>query len=331
MRLKGIALLVVAMLLVIASVAGIAAAGAEDSSFREGFRSDEGWRMDARYWWEDDDLLECLSPYQRKQVRDIMVLILDAYFGIDISRMSSEELYEVGNLIGSVGQEKVRSLFEHYAHKKGVEIPEPPEPPAPLPVEPVYWWEIGCPQGNMRATIYQVARTKGKEICRSAVEEMCPSEVEERFGELFPGVDLRKMTFDEFNLFLNSLPRARAPLRPVCFEELQRNPRIIALFGRVPPLSTEEEIEKFNEKLNEVIEAALPLLLKLPPCEFPIGTLVALHGAISIAVRSDQLPQAEVVYEILAKKAESLFGIKDVPVTFNNAMGIDGDELTLLP
>jgi len=316
MRLKSIALLVVAMLLLVGSAAGMAAAGAGDRS------SDEGWRMNACYWWEDG--LECLPPYQRKQVRDIMVLILDAYFGIDISRMSLEELDEVGSLIGNVGQEKVRSLFEHYAHKKGFEMPEPPEPSAPLPIEPVYWWEITCPQGALRAIIYQVAQAKGKGMCRNEVEEMCPSEVEERFGELFPDMDIWNMTFDEFILFLNSLPRVRAPLRPVCFEELQHNPRIIALFGRVPPLSTEQELEKFNEKLEEVIEAALPLLGKLPRCEFPLGLIIALHGAISIAVCSDQLPRAEEVYQIIAEKAESLFGIKDVPVTFNRATKLDG-------
>ncbi|MCL0058613.1 hypothetical protein M1O47_02905, partial [Dehalococcoidia bacterium] len=89
MKLKGIktiALLAAAILLVIGSVAGIAAAGAGDSAGDEEFE----WNWDACYWWGWDGLE--LPLYQRKQVRDILVLILDTYFGIDISRMTSEEM-----------------------------------------------------------------------------------------------------------------------------------------------------------------------------------------------------------------------------------------------
>jgi len=351
MRLKSIALLVVAMLLVVGPVAAIAVAGAEDRS------SDKGWRIDARYWWEvwwGEDAP--LTPYQRKQIGEITAMILDRYFGIEDSFVMSPDEFEKATrpLVGHEKEWEVLRLFGYYAKKRGFEVPAgifdaPPgfETPLGIPVvieahpqdpqeyipEP-YWWEITCPQGGMKAIIYLVAQAKGKGMCRSEVEEMCPSEVEERFDELFPGVELWNMTFDEYILFLNSLPRApRPPLRPVCFEELKGNPRIIALFGRVPPLSSEEEIEKFNEKLNEVIEAASPLLGKLPRCEFPLEGMLAHRGAISISVRSDQLPQAEVVYKILAEKAESLFGIKDVPVTFNNAMddGRDVDHQAPLP
>jgi hypothetical protein len=205
-------------------------------------------------------------------------------------------------------------LAKEYAQRKGLEIPEPHcyEPGAAPPVEDVYWWEIvGNPEGKVEWIRDQIAEAKG----------MTPGEVEERFGELFPGVDLWGMTFDEFDNFLDSLPRPPIPpIRPVCFDELRQNPYIIAVFGRVPAFSTEQELTEFNEKLNKVIDEVWPLLRKLPRCEFPLGTIVAWRGAIGIAVRSDQLARAEEVYEIIAEKAYSLFGIEDVPVTFTNAM-----------
>ena len=301
MKLKGmrtIALLLAAVFLIGGSVAGTAAAGTEDKS--------------SDYWWEDSSL-DCLTPHERKQVRDIMILVMDRYFGIDVSRMSFEEMDEVGRSIGPEGLERARRLFEDYAQKKGFEVPEPlrPEPPLPPPaeVEDPYWWEIAAnPEESVEGIIDQIAEAKG----------MSPDEVRTSFGELFPGVDLWNMTFYEFHHFVNSLPRP--PLRPVCFEELRQSPYIIAVFGRVPALSTERELTEFNEKLNKVIDEVCPLLCKLPRCEFPLGTIGAFRGAISISVRSDQLGRAEEVYEIIAEKAESLFGIEDVPVVFSNAM-----------
>ncbi|MBT9159786.1 MAG: hypothetical protein DDT26_01051 [Dehalococcoidia bacterium] len=288
---KGIALLVAAVLLLVTPLAAIAGGRGNDAP---------------RYWWEEG----YLTPYERELARDIMVLILDAYFRIDISRMTSEEMDEVGRLIGYDGQEKVLRLFEHYAHKKGFEMPEPPEPPAPLPVEPEpYWWEIADPEAEIEGIMKQVAEAKG----------MSPDEVRGRFGELFPGVDLWNMTFYEFSKFLNSLPRPAR--RPLSFDDLKRNPRIIALFGRVPAFSTEQELEEFNQKLEKVLSDVAPLLRQLCRYEFPLGALVASQGAISVAVRSDHLPRAEEVYEMIAKKAESLFGIQNVPVTFSNAVG----------
>jgi hypothetical protein len=154
--------------------------------------------------------------------------------------------------------------------------------------------------------INQVAEAKG----------MYPSEVEARFEELFPGVDLWSMCFCEYNIFFDSLPRP--PLKPLCLEERRQNPYIVAVFGRVPVFSTEQELLEFNEKLGKVIDAVLPLLDKLPQCEFPPRAIGAYRGTICITVRGDQLAiaTAEEVYEIIAEKAESLSGIEDVPVTF---------------
>ncbi|MCL0065975.1 hypothetical protein M1N79_03765 [Dehalococcoidia bacterium] len=313
---KTIALLVVAILLVIGSVAGMAAAGAGDSGGDEGFRCDE---YGSSYWWGWDGLE--MPLYQRKQVRDILVLILDTHFGIDISRMTSEEMDQVGRLIGYDGQEKVLRLFEHYAHKKGFEMPEPPEPPAPLPVEPEpYWWEIvGDTEGEVEAIMNQVAEAKG----------MSPEEVRERFGELFPGVDLWNMTFGEFSDFLNSLPRPPLKLEPVCFEELKHCPYTIALFGRVPEFSTHQELDEFDQKLDEVLAHVVgPLLRQLCRSECPFRLAVAWEGAIKIGVCRDHLPNAKEdakeLYQMIAEKAERLFGIEDVPVVF-----IKGMELIL--
>jgi hypothetical protein len=238
-------------------------------------------------------------------------LIFNRYFGIDVSRMIGEELAELGVYLGPDGQEKYARLAKEYAQRKGLEIPEPHcyEPVAP-PVEDVYWWVIVAnPEGKVEWIMDQIAEAKG----------MTPGEVEERFGELFPGVDLWNMTFDEFDKFLNSLPRP--PLKPVCFDELRQNPYIIAVFGRVPAFAREGELREFEEKLEQVVDKVWPLLQKLPRCKFPPAGIVVSQGAISIAVYSDQLPRAEEVYRIIAEKAERLFGIEDVPVTFGVCRG----------
>ncbi|MCL0036650.1 hypothetical protein M1N47_04520 [Dehalococcoidia bacterium] len=304
MKLKGIrtiALLLIALVFVVGSVAGAAAV-----------RAGEVPGTDV-YWWEDEQWKEDTgdsSPYERQQVRDILILILDTYFAIDISRMSLAELDEVGRLIGfDLLEDKLPRLFEHYAQKKGIEMPEPPEPTAPLPVEPdPYWWYIvGYPEATIQWIMEQVAEAKG----------MSPDEVRASFGELFPGVELWSMSFGEFAEFIDSLPRP--PLEPISFQELKDKPNII-VFGRVPEFSGEQELREFNQKLekllNEVLDKVVPLLRELKRCEFPLVMIGTYRGAISIDVPSHCLPRAQEIYLVIAQKAESLFGIDDVPVVF---------------
>ncbi|MCL0095876.1 hypothetical protein M1O52_05095 [Dehalococcoidia bacterium] len=172
-----------------------------------------------------------------------------------------------------------------------------------------YWWGIVAePKGWLVAIRERLAEAKG----------IPPHEV--RFEELFPGVDLWSMTVQEFSDFLNSLPQP--PRSPLCFEEeLKRNRYIIAVFGRVPALSTEEELEEFNQKLEKVLYELAPLLRQIRHGRSPlVVSLSVSRGAINIAVRSDRFPRAEQIYGWIAKKAESLFGIEEVPVIFSTAL-----------
>ncbi|MCL0063895.1 hypothetical protein M1N83_01620, partial [Dehalococcoidia bacterium] len=115
---KTIALLLAAITLVVGSVAGMVAAGAGDSGGDEQFRCGEGWRMDARYWWEALPI----SPHHQQQAREVGILIFDRYFGTDISAMSFQELDELWDVIGHENQEKAERLFAQYATGKGFEI-----------------------------------------------------------------------------------------------------------------------------------------------------------------------------------------------------------------
>ncbi|MCL0076509.1 hypothetical protein M1O57_04930 [Dehalococcoidia bacterium] len=300
---KTIALLLAAVILVIGSVAGAGTGYAGDP-----LRTDV-------YWWEDERWKELgdLSPCEREIVRDILIHILDNYFGVDVSGLSFEQAGEVGRIIDyNVLREKLPPLFEYYAQKKGFEIPEP-KGPAPLSPQPdPYWWEIVAdPEGKVEWIMEEIAAAKG----------MFPHEVSERFCEFFPGVDLWKMTFGEFDEFLRNKPRSPLPpLRPVCFHQLKQNPLIIGLFGRVPYLQTEEQLEEFTQKLHKVLDVALPVLRQLPRCEFPFaGFIVSSGGAINVAVHCLDFPMEE-VYEIIGDKAE-MFGIEDVPVVFNDGRG----------
>ncbi|MCL0104982.1 hypothetical protein M1O57_05280 [Dehalococcoidia bacterium] len=325
---KTIALLVAAITLVVGSVAGMAAAGAGNSG------GDGGWAMDGSYWWEVWWGEEApLTPYQREQIGRITDLILDRYFGIEGSFVMSPGQFDKATspLVGSEQEWEVLRLFGYYAQKRGFNVPAgvfdvpsgfetPPGIPPPTRISPEvytpepepYWWEIaGDPEGEVEAIMKQVAEAKG----------MSPDEVRERFCELFPGVDLWSMTFWEFDQFLDSLPRPPLKWGPVCFEELGRNPSIIGLFGRVPVFSTHQELEEFNRKLEEVTVAVAPLLRQLCRSEFPFVSAVISQGAISIGVYTDRLPNAREVYQMIAEKAERLFGIENVPVTFSNAVG----------
>jgi hypothetical protein len=326
MRLKHIALLVVAILLVVGSASAIAIAGAEDAMLLKvgpagamaiAGGEDEAGADDVSggvYWWEDLES-DYLTPDEQRLFREIVVLIFDRYFGIDVSRMTSEEMCEVGRLIGPEGKEKYYRLLKEYAQQKGFEIPEPPyEPCVAPPVEEVYcgvyWWKVVDAESTLKVLFSQIAQMKG----------ISPEEVEERFGELFPGVDLWSMTLYEFDNFANSLlqhpPLPPLPLEPVCFEELRLNPYTFALFGRVPVFATEEELREFIEKLEQILDKAEPLLLELPRCEFPFVLFDVYRGTIRVVVHSDPLARAEEVYRIIAEKAESLFGIEEVPVVF---------------
>ncbi|MCL0075635.1 hypothetical protein M1O17_01970 [Dehalococcoidia bacterium] len=337
MKLKGIrtiALLLVAILLVIGSAAAMAAAGAEDRG------GDREWGMDDSYWWEVWWGEEApLTPYQREQIGRITDLILDRYFGIEGSFVMTPGQFDKATS-PLVGQEwEGLRLFGYYAQKRGFEVPAgvfdvpsgfetPPGIPPPTRISPdvytpepePYWWEIvGDPEGEVEAIMKQVAEAKG----------MSPDEVRERFGELFPGVDLWSMTFGEFSDFLNSLPRPPLKLEPVCFEELKHYPYTIALWGRVPEFSTNQELHEFNQKLEEVlVDVVGPLLWQLCRSERPFGLAFVSEGAIKIGVRTDHLPNgkqdAKEMYQMIAKKAERLFGIEDVPVVF-----IKGMELVL--
>jgi len=318
MKLKGkrtIVSLLAAITMVMGSLAGMALAGAED---RGG-----GYP----YWWED--ALDCYTPYEYEHWLgiEIVKLIMNRYFGIDVSRMTFEEMDEVGRLIGPEGQEQFHRLFKEYAQKKGFKVPEllhPEQPVVPPPVEDVYfyWWEVMNAEEVLEALFRRIAEAKG----------MSPGEVEARFGELFHGVDLWEMSFEDFSQFLVSLFRPpfrpvcyeglwvllRCPLRPVCFEELRLDPHIFALFGRVPAFSTQWEMMEFDEKLDQAMHKAWPLVREVL-CGDEWQLIKVSRGVLTIYVRSDSLPRAEEVYEIIAEKAERLFGIEDVPVVFSNA------------
>ena len=314
MKLKGIgtiALLVAAILLVIGSVAGIVAA-TDDSGGDEPLPNDEGRTMDASYWWEDERWKEgliCADPYYVNQIKELWIFIFDHYFGMDISRMTFDKLE---TLRKETGDELL--AYKAARHWKDPVLEKPiadPLPPQPYPCPPIYWWEIiADPEGRVELLMKDLAELKG----------MAPQEVSERFNELFPGVDIWGLNLYEFMRFVNEHSPPLPPRRPVCFEELRERPLVIGLFGRVPDLQTEEQLEEFTQKLHKVLDVALPVLRQLPRCEFPFaGFIVSSGGAINVAVHCLDFPMEE-VYEIIGDKAE-MFGIEDVPVVFNDGRG----------
>ncbi|MCL0059890.1 hypothetical protein M1O20_05360 [Dehalococcoidia bacterium] len=201
--------------------------------------------------------------------------------------------------------------------------------------EPLYWWRIAEDRhGGWMATIVEWVATI-EEMTPNEVRKACslrlpwlrdfrmrPDEVRERFGELFPGVDMWSMTAREFSDFIQSLPcLPPPPCRPLCLEEVKHNRNIIEAFGRVPQLSTQQELDEFNQKLEKVLSELAPLLWELRLCRAPrrfrlVRSLGVFGGAITIELDHFYFPRAEQVYGWIDERAESLFGIEEVPVIF---------------
>ncbi|MCL0065977.1 hypothetical protein M1N79_03775 [Dehalococcoidia bacterium] len=312
MKLKGaktIALLLAAVILVIGSVAGMAAAGAGDSG------GDEGWRMDTCYWWEALPI----SPHHQQQAREVGILIFDRYFGIDISAMSWQELDELWDEIGHENQKKAERLFAQYATEKGFEIPgiatprEEEEEFIPPP-DATYWWEFLDPEYRehmifqAKKTIPEALRCLWERLDWKGIELPIP-----RLDEL----DVMRLTPGEFETIL----RPRLPLGRVTVEQwLERfvpPSNIIAVFGRT---RTYDDPTGWFDALREVRRLMRPLYPRLGELGVTsIGIIGAgyidMHLDPGRLTPEDAKANAARIYAMIAPKAE-MVGIEDVPVVF---------------
>ncbi|MFW0859115.1 MAG: hypothetical protein AAGB97_02885 [Dehalococcoidia bacterium] len=303
---KGIALLVAAVLLLVIPMVAIPAAGGEERG--------EGFRVDARYWWEDP----YLTAYEREQVKEIMVLVFDRYFGTDVSAMSPEEFEEVVLSVGPEPEEIFR-LFTQYAEKRGFEIPgeipeEVPDPPVEdrcayiarimaadvryrelSPADVTYWWEL--------------VGTECREATVAAVRELFPE---------IDVVDVVSMSPDELNLLLNPPP---PPLRLLSIEERRekRPTTIIAIYGRPRTYESEVEVREWLGRLRGIEEKIFPWAYDNTGKVIMFGVCHA--GYLSVGLNLDRLTRDEALafaaeaYPILAEMAKAA-GVDDVPVVF---------------
>jgi hypothetical protein len=301
MRLKSIAVLVVAILLVAGSAGGIVVAGGGD-------RQEGEFRWDACYWWEAPPL----TPYEREQVREIMTLVIRRYFGIDISAMSPEEFEKLGATMGDEKQEEIFRLFGQYAEKRGFEmpvgIPVPKKEFIP-PADVRYWWELVAPEYRED----EIVRAKKiiPEILRAYWQFAAERGLEVRPGIPRPEeVDVMRLTPEEYELVLNPPP---PPLRLATIEEMKALPGVIAVYGRARTYDTQAEI---REWLNELAGVC-----------YPVGGLVDHMGVdplgyISVGLDMDKLTINEAqalasqIYAAISERAERL-GTQDVPVVFS--------------
>ncbi len=313
MKRKGIrtiVLLGVVALLLMALMAAIAAAGGGERGIDVG---DFNW--DARYWWE----VPPLTPYEREQVKEIMVFIFDRYFGIDVSTMSPEEFEDLGRSIGPGREKDVLLLFEYYTEKRGFQMPpgifEMPVDISVLeefmpPAEVSYWWELVDPE-------YREARIA---FFQEIFEERF-----ERYPEEFPfaEVNVRNMTPEEFERALSPpLP----PLRLLTIEEIKREgPAIIAVYGRPRSYTAQTEIREWLDRLREVQELFIQQVFPETPAPtrlFPINQIGIRYGFLVVGLCKEELTINEAlalashIYALVSEKADRL-GVQDVPVVFS--------------
>ncbi len=306
---KGIALLVTAVLLLIASMAAIPATAGEER--HEEFR-DKEFRMDARYWWQAPLFL---TDQEQQQLKVIGVLIFEGYFGTDISRMSPKEFDELWNAIGHEKQEKATRLFAQYATGKGFEIPGLPTPREEFipPADATYWWEFVDPEHRegainwareeipeMLRSYWELAEWKGVELPIPRPEE----------------VDVMRLTPEEHALIFTppSFPLGRVPIE----EWLNRvfpGANIIAVFGRIPRYSG---LAEWVDRLLKVDRTPLfPLQKSRIICT--TGILAAGYIAVwldcGVLTVEEAAAIAPKIYAMIAAKAE-IVGVQDVPVVF---------------
>ncbi|MBT9162962.1 MAG: hypothetical protein DDT27_01527 [Dehalococcoidia bacterium] len=288
----------------------IAAAGGEERRIDV-----EDFNWDARYWWGVPPLTAC----EREQVREIMTLIFDRYFGIDISRMSPQEFEDVGTSIGLEGEKKALRLFEHYARERGFQMPAGIfEMPIPRereefipPKDATYWWEFIDPE--LREQAIAQAKIEIPKMLRSYWECADWKGIELPLPR--PDVDVMKLPPEEYHLILSppSFPLGRRGVEE-WIERVLPGANIIAVFGRTRTYSNPSGwFDRLHEANN-----LFPLLVG----RFGVSAM-GIIGAGYIQVWLDcgklTVEEAEAVapkiYAMLAAKAE-MVGIEDIPVVF---------------
>ncbi|MBT9159791.1 MAG: hypothetical protein DDT26_01056 [Dehalococcoidia bacterium] len=333
---KGIDLLVAAALLLIALMGAIAAAGGEERRIDV-----EDFNWDARYWWEAPPL----TPYERQQVKEIMVLILDRYFGTDVSAMSPAEFEELGESLGPEREKEVLRLFERYAEKRGFEIPPglfemPVEVPAPDELIPPagarYWWELVDPEYRENAIAF------AKKHIPEMLRYYWQLATEEGF-EVPPGmprpeeVDVMRLTPEEYALILNPpLPPLRLLTIEGIIEEMKGRPWFVAAYGRIPSYNTQTEIREWLDRLRELKDLIVPppgTPWILPPATGFIA--ISSDGYLDVGLNRDKMDKLRIneealalafeIYALISERAETL-GMQDVPVLFTltRTGGLDG-------
>ncbi|MCL0039137.1 hypothetical protein M1N46_02740 [Dehalococcoidia bacterium] len=299
---KGIALLVAVVLLLMGAMAAISAAGGEE-------RHDE-FRWDARYWWEALPL----TAYERQHVREIMVLIFDRYFGTDITRMSPKEFEELGATMGPEKEKEALRLFGQYAEKRGFEVPVGIPVPGERPAEVTYWWELVDPEYRAAAIARaerdipqrlrnrrQLAEEWGVEVCLP-----CPDEI-----------NVMTLTPEDYRLLLNPPP---LPLRLWSIDEMRAVPDVVAVYGRARTYTTQADIQQWLDELRRLHHSSMRIVWASSP--HIITTGVDHRGYFSVGLNMDELTMKEAqalapqIYVAISEKAERL-GIQDVPVVFH--------------
>lgn len=268
-------------------------------------------RNELGYWWET------VPPEQQEEMKEITVEVFEQFFpGIDILSVSLEEADQfLGALDPAVAEELALKLWQ-YAEERGLLTPEerrslerdikgqglierPDEKAATPPVR--YWWELLDPE-NREAELDWWIKV---------------------LGEKYPDVDLLSLTPEEFSQLLNP------PLRFECLNEMRQHPAVVAVYGRIPLLHTQEEKRAWLDGLRKLSELTAFAPRPDAPAGAPAaycpdgGLIIVGHGVSGRGYYSVTFYQGAAItrdlireiYALISRKAERV-GIQDVPVVF---------------
>ncbi|MCL0060259.1 hypothetical protein M1O20_07320 [Dehalococcoidia bacterium] len=279
------------------------------------------WKCTTSRWWE----VLPLTPYQREQVREIMLHVFDYHVGLEIRGMSACAFRGLATSMCPTLWEEGLRAFWYYAQERGLDFPRrilkaarQPTPPFIPPPDAYYWWEFVRPE--RRESQIRVTK-RDLEVRREYAMR--------RYWYEIPEVDIMTLTPEQLRCLFD-IPRLERRPWLLPLEEIRYTPGAIAVHGEVRQGLTKAEVLQWMDALHKVRDLLclymllenLPEDIEAPYPRYIIDSFATqIYGTLVLNFNTCNLTLEEAhslipgFYAKIAAKAEEI-GIEAVPVVF---------------